>query len=104
MNDDNFRDWLKKYLKKHLEKWMQEIDEVMMKAPKNWPQKIEVDLPCECCGEMIKVPFRVNRFRSFSHLDWPYYIEYRSPSLHRSICPKCKRPFRLDKATPATIQ
>jgi len=99
---DTYREWLKKYLRKHLGKWMREIDEKMKELPtiKNWPTKIEVELPCECCGEIQKIPFIAKRFLAKENVDWPYYIEYMSPALLSSICPACKRPFRLNRTTP----
>ncbi len=105
MNDDNFgyREWLKDYIKKTLGKWIGEVDERIMsnqKEIKNWPTKIEVELPCECCGEKQKVPFIAKRFRAKENIEWPYYIEYMSPAMLQSICPTCKRPFRLNRKTP----
>ena len=107
MNDDNFgyREWLKDYIKKTLGKWIREIDEDIMSTPtiKNWPTKIEVELPCECCGEKMKVPFMAKRFRAKENVEWPYYIEYMSPAILQSICPTCKRPFRLNRKTPPMV-
>jgi len=101
VSDDEFRTRLKKYLLEHLGKWVREAEQ--MKEPptiKNWPTRIEVDLPCECCGEIQKVPFMAKRFRAKENVEWPYYIEYMSPALLCSICPTCKRPFRLNRKTP----
>ncbi len=105
MNDDEFRSWLEKYLKQHFGKWIKEIDEKMASPPtiKNWPTRIEVDLPCECCGEIQKVPFYAKRFRAKENVEWPYYIEYMSPAMLASICPKCKGPFRLNRTTPKQV-
>ena len=106
MSEEDYREWLKEYLKQHLGKWIQGIDEQMTATPaiKNWPTRIEVDLPCECCGEIQKVPFMAKRFRAKENFEWPYYIEYMSPALLASICPKCKRPFRLNRKMPAMVQ
>jgi len=103
---NNYRDWLKKYLKRHLSKWMREIDEKMLEPPKvkNWPRIIDVELLCESCGEKIKVPFHIKRFRSIENVEWPYYMEYMSPSMKASTCPKCKRAFRMNKPTAKRIQ
>ena len=103
MSDDNYRKWLKDYLKKHLGEFIKEVDERIMsdqKEIKNWPTKIKVELPCECCGEIQKVPFIAKRFRAKENIEWPYYIEYMSPAMLQSICPTCKRPFRLNRKTP----
>ncbi len=102
MSDDRYREWLKDYLKKHLGEYIKEIDKQMTSAPtiKNWPTKIEVELPCECCGEKMKVPFIAKRFRAKENVEWPYYIEYMSPAMLQSTCPACKRPFRLNRTMP----
>lgn len=100
---DDYREWLKDYLKKHLGEWTRELDKQFMDSPtiKNWPIKIEVELPCECCGELQKVPFMAKRFRAKKdNVEWPYYIEYMSPALLFSTCPSCERPFRLNRKMP----
>ena len=102
---DDYREWLKKHLKKHLGEWVKEIDTKMKEPPtiKNWPTRIEVELPCECCGEKQKIPFMAKRFRARENIEWPYYIEYMSPALLHSTCPSCKRPFRLIRKTPRQV-
>lgn len=107
MSEDKFRDLLKECLRKYLGKWAREIEREFMNNEqiviKNWPGKIEVELPCECCGEMVKVPFRIKAFRGFD-AQWPCYMEYQSPKLHCSTCPKCKMPFRMNRPVPARLQ
>ncbi len=103
MSDDEHREWLEEYLKQHLGKWIRDVDEKIMsdkKEIKNWPTRIEVELPCECCGELQKVPFQAKRFRAKENIEWPYYIEYMSPAMLLSICPACNHPFRLNRKTP----
>lgn len=106
---DNYRDWLKKYLAHHLSKWMGEMDKKMREKSefpkaKNWPRIIEVELLCESCGEKVKVPFHIKRFRAMENVEWPYYMEYMSPAMKASTCPKCKNPFRMNKRTAKEIQ
>jgi len=110
MSDDTFRGWLRKYLKQHLGKWMREIDEEFMNKNKkevkikNWPTKLTIQLPCECCGEMVDVPLRIKLFRCLEDANWPYYLEYMSPCLSCSKCPKCRKPFRMIRPTAPLIQ
>lgn len=70
----------------------------------NWPQVINVDLPCECCGAIIPVPFRIKIFYAFNDIHWPHYIEYKSPSMDCSTCPKCRKPFRLNRPVAKRVQ
>lgn len=106
MSADNYQDWLKKYIMKHLGKWLGEIDKKMLAPPevKNWPHIIEVELLCESCGQKVKVPFHIKLFRAIEDAEWPYYMEYMSPAMKASVCPKCKKAFRMNKPTPKTIQ
>lgn len=101
MSNGESREWIKKYLRA----WALKLDEEIMKPPtiKNWPTRIEVELPCECCGALLKVPFMAKRFRAKENVEWPYYIEYMSPALLCSTCPACKRPFRLNRKTPTHV-
>ena len=105
MSDDDFRAWLISYIQKTVGKWIQDVDEQMTSPPKikNWPTRIEVELPCECCGEKQKIPFMAKYFRAKENIEWPYYIEYMSPALLHSKCPSCKRPFRLNRKTPEQV-
>lgn len=106
MSADNYQDWLDKYIRKYLAKWAHELDRQIMGPPevKNWPRIIEVELLCESCGEKVKVPFHIKRFQAIENVEWPYYMEYMSPSMKASTCPKCKKAFRMNKPTAKTIQ
>lgn len=106
MSADDYQDWLKKYIMKYLGKWARELDRQMMEPPeaKNWPKIIEVELLCESCGEPVKIPFQIKRFRAIENVEWPYYMEYMSPAMKASTCPKCENPFRMNKPTAKGIQ
>ena len=85
---------------------MREIDKKMLEPPevKNWPRLIEIELLCESCGQKVQVPFRIKRFQAIENVEWPYYMEYMSPSMKASICPLCKMPFRMNKPTAERVQ